>query len=101
MNRHEGMNDFIRPTLYGAHHEVMTLKEPDNSQALKYDLVGPVCETGDFFAKDINLKKKSNDFNLNSCFICGSFSAINVCTNKVINANVQCVIYFITTYLII
>ena len=51
-----GMNDFIRPTLYGAHHEVMTLKEPDNSQALKYDLVGPVCETGDFFAKDINLK---------------------------------------------
>jgi len=50
------MNDFIRPTLYGAHHEVMTLNEPDNSQALKYDLVGPVCETGDFFAKDINLK---------------------------------------------
>ena len=57
-----GMNDFIRPTLYGAHHEVMTLKEPDNSQALKYDLVGPVCETGDYLAKEAELGIREDEF---------------------------------------
>ena len=40
--------------------------------------------------------KKSNDFNLNTSFTCGSFTPINVNTNKVTNANVQCVIYFIS-----
>ena len=45
------MNDFIRPTLYNAHHNV----EPVNlskSGLEKFDIVGPICETGDFFAKD-------------------------------------------------
>ena len=46
-----GMNDLVRPTLYGAYHEIL----PVNTRASKkrtYDVVGPVCETGDFFAKD-------------------------------------------------
>ena len=45
------MNDFIRPTLYNAHHNV----EPVNLSKgglEKFDIVGPICETGDYFAKD-------------------------------------------------
>jgi diaminopimelate decarboxylase len=48
-----GMNDLIRPTLYEAHHEIRPLKESlaDARRAL-VDVVGPVCETGDFLALD-------------------------------------------------
>ncbi|MEA3523585.1 MAG: diaminopimelate decarboxylase [Campylobacterota bacterium] len=47
------MNDFIRPSLYEAYHEVNTLaKEGKTSPA---DIVGPVCESGDFLAKDYEL----------------------------------------------
>src|SRR5210317_906130 len=50
------------------------------------------CEIS--FSSDCN--NKSNDFNLNISFICGSFNPINVTTNKVTKANVQCVnIFFI------
>jgi diaminopimelate decarboxylase len=45
------MNDFIRPSLYGAHHEILPVTKSDRSP-LSVDVVGPVCETGDFFAKD-------------------------------------------------
>ncbi|MCR4437933.1 MAG: diaminopimelate decarboxylase [bacterium] len=45
------MNDLIRPALYGAHHEVLKLYRSDG-QASPADVVGPVCESGDFFAKD-------------------------------------------------
>ena len=46
------------------------------------------------FVSDCN--NISNDFNLSISFICGSLTPINVNTNKVIKANVQCVIYFIS-----
>ena len=47
------MNDFLRPSLYDAYHEIEVLgKDSDYS---KTDVVGPVCESGDFFAKDIEL----------------------------------------------
>ena len=62
-----GMNDFIRPTLYGAHHNIIPLKEPGKSEILKCDIVGPVCETGDFFAKDIDLKDINEDDFLAIC----------------------------------
>ncbi len=47
------MNDLIRPTLYGAYHEVYPLTQK-NGKTSKwvYDVVGPVCESGDFLAKD-------------------------------------------------
>ena len=46
------MNDLIRPTLYEAHHEVMTAVEPAAGTLLDpADLVGPVCETGDYLAR--------------------------------------------------
>jgi diaminopimelate decarboxylase len=49
-----GMNDLIRPALYGAHHEIVPVERPANggSQNTPMDVVGPVCETGDFFARD-------------------------------------------------
>jgi diaminopimelate decarboxylase len=48
------MNDLIRPALYHAHHEIIPIKQPGKSPALqaKVDVVGPVCESGDFFARD-------------------------------------------------
>jgi len=50
-----GMNDLIRPSLYGAYHQILPLAENNghgNSRQVRYDVVGPVCESGDFFAKD-------------------------------------------------
>lgn len=49
-----GMNDLLRPSLYDAHHEVRAVKE-NGSGSLKADLVGPVCESGDFLARDREL----------------------------------------------
>lgn len=45
------MNDLIRPALYGAHHEILPVSRKSDSEAIA-DLVGPVCESGDFFARD-------------------------------------------------
>jgi len=48
-----GMNDFIRPALYGAIHSIVPLKEPWKS-ITTIDIAGPLCESGDFFARDIS-----------------------------------------------
>jgi len=45
------MNDLMRPALYGAFHEIINLT-PTDSEKKNYDIVGPVCETGDFLGKD-------------------------------------------------
>ncbi len=46
------MNDLIRPSMYGAHHDIVPLIEPaPATEPQPYDVVGPVCETGDTFAK--------------------------------------------------
>ena len=47
------MNDLIRPTLYEAWHEIMPVAEPSaGTETVTADLVGPVCETGDYIARD-------------------------------------------------
>ncbi|MFA7306983.1 MAG: diaminopimelate decarboxylase [Hyphomicrobium sp.] len=47
------MNDLIRPTLYEAYHEIWSVAEQRNDMApVQQDIVGPVCETGDFLAED-------------------------------------------------
>jgi diaminopimelate decarboxylase len=46
-----GMNDLIRPSLYQAHHEIWPV-ERGSGATEKVDVVGPVCESGDFFARD-------------------------------------------------
>jgi len=47
-----GMNDLIRPALYEGYHEIEPLKQPSSDSLEKVDVVGPVCESGDFFAQD-------------------------------------------------
>jgi diaminopimelate decarboxylase len=50
------MNDLIRPTLYEAHHEIWPVAEPASSaRRIRADVVGPVCESGDFLALDRDL----------------------------------------------
>ena len=47
------MNDLLRPTLYGAYHEILPVEVRRTSEVRRtYDIVGPICETGDFLAKD-------------------------------------------------
>ena len=46
------MNDLVRPSMYDAHHDIIPVVEPAVAVALEpYDVVGPVCETGDTFAR--------------------------------------------------
>jgi diaminopimelate decarboxylase len=62
-----GMNDLIRPSLYNAYHEIIPIKKT-NSKKIKVDVVGPICETGDFFAKDVMLPFLENgDYLLITC----------------------------------
>jgi diaminopimelate decarboxylase len=51
------MNDLIRPSLYGAYHEIapVTMARGRASSWQAVDVVGPVCESGDFFARDREL----------------------------------------------
>lgn len=53
------MNDLIRPALYGAYHEIVPVNQPGKSSTKKeaIDVVGPVCESGDFFARDRELPR--------------------------------------------
>lgn len=48
-----GMNDFIRPVLYGGYHKIIPLKE--GGREIVADVVGPICEEGDFFARERSL----------------------------------------------
>jgi diaminopimelate decarboxylase len=50
------MNDLVRPTLYDAHHEILPVKEPEpGAYPTRSDVVGPVCESGDYLALDRDL----------------------------------------------
>lgn len=49
------MNDLIRPSLYNAYHKIEVLGKESNENCINCNVVGPVCESGDFFAKNINL----------------------------------------------
>jgi diaminopimelate decarboxylase len=46
------MNDLIRPTLYDAHHEILPVRHDASLGVERADVVGPVCETGDYLALD-------------------------------------------------
>ncbi len=51
-----GMNDLIRPTLYEAHHDILRVRQPPANEGTQVvDVVGPVCETGDYSATDREL----------------------------------------------
>jgi diaminopimelate decarboxylase len=46
------MNDLLRPSLYGALHEIVAVSAGGPAQPIQMDVVGPICETGDFLARD-------------------------------------------------
>lgn len=50
-----GMNDLIRPALYEGYHEIHPLRQSAGAPPVRMDVVGPVCESGDFFAQDRDL----------------------------------------------
>lgn len=54
------MNDLIRPSLYGAYHEIEAFGKEESETSLA-DVVGPICESGDFFAKNIELPRLEHD----------------------------------------
>ena len=54
------MNDLMRPALYDAYHHIETV-EPKNSTAFVADVVGPICESGDFIGKDRSLSCEAGD----------------------------------------
>jgi len=47
----------MRPSLYSAYHAIVPVFEPETDEKVTYDVVGPICETGDTFAKDRKLPK--------------------------------------------
>ncbi|MBF0484065.1 MAG: diaminopimelate decarboxylase [Candidatus Omnitrophica bacterium] len=58
-----GMNDLVRPSMYDAYHEIVPLRKLTGRKE-KMDIVGPICESGDYFAKDrqVNVSLKKGDF---------------------------------------
>lgn len=58
-----GMNDLIRPALYEGHHEIAPLKQPESDVRVAVDVVGPICESGDFFCQNRELPEiQAGDF---------------------------------------
>ncbi len=55
------MNDLIRPTLYQAHQEIIPVRRKASGIRAQYDLVGPICETGDFLGKQRDLTLEPGD----------------------------------------
>ncbi|MDX1801600.1 MAG: diaminopimelate decarboxylase, partial [Marinobacter sp.] len=55
------MNDLIRPALYGAWQNIIPVAPRDDGNDKVWDLVGPVCETGDFLGKDRRLSLQAGD----------------------------------------
>jgi len=49
------MNDLIRPSLYNAYHKIEAVLKDADAEKTPADVVGPVCESGDFFGKDVPL----------------------------------------------
>jgi len=73
-----GMNDLIRPSMYEAHHEILAV-DKTKTELKTYDVVGPVCETGDTFAKARQVhESKSGD--LIAIMSCGAYGAVMAST---------------------
>lgn len=74
------MNDLIRPTLYEAYHEILPVAAPaPGAKLITADVVGPVCETGDYLALDRKLPElKSGD--LIAIMTAGAYGAVQACT---------------------
>ncbi|BBB23216.1 diaminopimelate decarboxylase [Abyssogena phaseoliformis symbiont OG214] len=56
------MNDLLRPAFYQAYHQVLPINENTKGVNANWDLVGPICETGDFLAKNRKLSLSEGDY---------------------------------------
>ena len=74
------MNDLIRPTLYEAHHDIWPVRERQkNEPTSQVDVVGPVCESGDYLALDRSMPlPKEGD--LLAIMTAGAYGAVQACT---------------------
>ena len=52
-----GFNTLVRPAMYGSYHHIFVNGKIGENESEKYDIVGPICESGDFFAKDRSMPK--------------------------------------------
>lgn len=68
------MNDYIRPALYGAWQDIVPVQPRVNETAQRYDIVGPICETGDFLGKDRLLALCEGD--LLAVRTCGAYGSV-------------------------
>ena len=58
-----GFNTLIRPTLYGSYHHIIVCHKKEKEKKLKYDIAGPICESGDILGKDRELPElREGDF---------------------------------------
>jgi len=71
-----GMNDLIRPAMYDAHHDILPIREAKpNAPTRRYDVVGPVCETADLFARDRDLPEAEGS-DLMAIMTAGAYGAV-------------------------
>lgn len=68
------MTELMRPTLYGAHHDIKPVKET-SADSLVWDVVGPVCESGDFLGQDRSLPALAEG-DLVAVFAAGAYGAV-------------------------
>ena len=69
------MNDLIRPTLYDAHHDIIPVAEPVAGDMMLADVVGPVCESGDYLAKGRRLPRMEQG-DLIATMTAGAYGAV-------------------------
>jgi diaminopimelate decarboxylase len=73
------MNDLLRPTLYEAEHDILPLKKADNDSEMKGDVVGPICESGDYLAQNRTLATFKED-DLIAIMSTGAYGAVMAST---------------------
>ena len=66
-----GMNDLLRPALYGSWHEIVSVEKRTHPEPLDWEIVGPICETSDFLAKGRSLSIIEGD--LIAILDCGAY----------------------------
>lgn len=70
-----GMNDLVRPAMYDAHHDIIPVRDAGKSENRVYDVVGPVCESADQFARNLALPPLSAD-DLVAILSAGAYGAV-------------------------
>jgi diaminopimelate decarboxylase len=99
------MNDLVRPTLYDAYHEILAVRPEDGALEIVADIVGPVCETGDYFALSRKMLKPTPG-ELLAIMSAGAYGAVQAGTYNsrllvpevLVNASQYCIIRPRKTY---